>query len=645
VEFRILGPLEVVEDGRRVELGGRRQRALLAILLLRPNQVVSTDQLMQSLWGERPQPTAQKALQGHVSQLRRRLGDGVIATRSPGYALSVDPDAIDARRFERLVAEGRELGADRPELAAERLRDALALRRGPPLQDFAFEEFAREEVARLEELELGALEDRIDADLALGRHGGLVAELEAFVAAHPLRERLRAQLMLALYRSHRQADALEVYQEGRRLLVDELGLEPSEKLQQLERAILRHDPSLDLAVTSGPAHPPARAAVAPAVTTGAEALGVGVSEEELASAEPAAPGAERPHRRRRRARLLAGIAVLALALVAALAILALTREDETTPTVVPNSIVKIDPTTNEVVEVVRVGRDPVFLAAVGEWVFATNLDEHTVSRVDVRSGEVRTVGGLGSPYGLAAAPDGTLWIGSDAVGEVTQVNPLTLGILRRVRIPGPPTAFLTAGAGSLWVSSGFPALSGGASVVRVGLPAGSVIRRFPIQPIGVPLDLAFGDGAAWVAVAYKQELLRIDAVDGTTRMLRIATYPSKPALGFHKVWIASSSSDVGRVNRVDPLTMEVDDVVRVGKFPFGVATGAGAVWATSVDGTVSRIDPRTNEVVATVRTGYHPHGVVVAGGAVWVAISAKHFTGLGAGRVSDPLPEWMTMAE
>jgi DNA-binding SARP family transcriptional activator len=237
LEFRILGPVEVLEDEEPIPLGGPRQRALLAILLTRANEVVSTDRLIYELWGEASPRTALNTLQYYVSQLRKLLGANRIVTQPPGYAIRVEPDELDLARFERLLEEG----------GGERAREALALWRGPALADFAYEEFAQTEAARLEELRLAALEQRIDADLALARHAELVGELEQLVGQHPLREKLRGQLTLALYRSGRQAEALETYQMMRRALVDELGIEPSPALQELERAMLRQDPALDLA--------------------------------------------------------------------------------------------------------------------------------------------------------------------------------------------------------------------------------------------------------------------------------------------------------------------------------------------------------------------------------------------------------------
>ena len=242
LDFRILGPLEVAEGETLLPLGGRRERALLAILLLRAGEVVSTDRLLDELWGERPPRTAATSLQNAVSQLRRRLGAELLVTRPPGYVLQLDDEQLDLARFERLLADAR---TGVPEQKASKLREALALWRGPPLADLAFESFAQNEIARLEELRWTALEDRVEADIELGRAADLVAELESLVQLQPLRERLRGQLMLALYRSGRQAEALQIYHEGRRSLVEELGIEPSRALQELYGAILRQEVRLE----------------------------------------------------------------------------------------------------------------------------------------------------------------------------------------------------------------------------------------------------------------------------------------------------------------------------------------------------------------------------------------------------------------
>ena len=250
-DFRILGPLEVAgDDGELLPLGGTKQRGALAVLLLRAGEVVSTDFLIASLWGDSAPRTASTSLQNLVSALRKLLGAELLLTRPPGYKLEVDKDRVDLFRFERLV---REAVGEEPEERAQTLRDALALWRGEPLAELAFEPFAQAEVFRLEELRLAATEDLIGAELECGKDAELVPQLESLVARNPLRERLRGQLMLALYRSGRQADALSAYQDARRVLAEELGLDPGPQLQQLHAAILRQEAGLSpTAVSASP---------------------------------------------------------------------------------------------------------------------------------------------------------------------------------------------------------------------------------------------------------------------------------------------------------------------------------------------------------------------------------------------------------
>jgi DNA-binding SARP family transcriptional activator len=247
VDFRILGPLEVWHDGRPVPLSGARQRALLAILLVHAGEVVSSDRLMDDLWGEKLPAAGHTALRVRVSQLRKALGPGgeLLVTQAPGYALRIQPSQLDLARFERMVADGeRALGAGEAERAVEVLGDALGLWRGAPLADLPYAPFAQAPVVRLQELRLAAVELRIDAELALGRHRRLAGELQALVAEHPLRERLCGQLMLALYRDGRQAAALAVFSAARTRLVEEIGIEPGPPLRELQQRILEQDPEL-----------------------------------------------------------------------------------------------------------------------------------------------------------------------------------------------------------------------------------------------------------------------------------------------------------------------------------------------------------------------------------------------------------------
>src|SRR5262245_33302867 len=337
VELRILGPFQVFDDsGREVGLPTGRERALLEALVLRRGEVVSVDTLVEALWGDAAPSTAVKAVQGYVSHLRRVLGsDGALVTQAPGYVLRVPAEAVDAHRFATLAAEAGRTLQDDPESALRTFEQALALWRGPALAEFAFAEFAQREIRRLEELRLETVEGRFESTLQLGRHGPVVAELETSVAEHPLRERLRGQLMLALYRRGRQADALEVYRSGRRLLAEELGLKPDDELQRLERALLNHDPSLESPVVAE------------------------VERPSVARRRPASSGPQ--------------------------------------PAVPPDSVAAIDPQRSRVVGHVRVGRRPVALAIGHGSVWVANADDGTVSRIDPARGDVIRTIGIGAP--------------------------------------------------------------------------------------------------------------------------------------------------------------------------------------------------------------------------------------------------------
>jgi DNA-binding SARP family transcriptional activator len=285
-DFRILGSLEVEDGGRRVDVGGARQRALLTILLLHRGEPVTAERLIEELYEGEPPPTAAKSLHAHVSRLRKALGPGDrLRTEAGGYALRVEPGELDAERFASLIAEARTVLRDDPEAALAGLDRALALWRGPPFGDLGYANFAQAERAGLEELHLSCQEERIEARLELGRHLELLPELERLVAENPLRERLRGQQMLGLYRSGRQAEALHTYQDARQTLIGELGLEPGPALQGLERSILNHDAALDLP----------RAGSAPMGTPPAGRLAAGVfvgRGAELAALEAALLDAE-----------------------------------------------------------------------------------------------------------------------------------------------------------------------------------------------------------------------------------------------------------------------------------------------------------------------------------------------------------------
>ena len=575
IELRMLGPLEVWVDGHMVELGGGRQRALLALLALQPNEVVSSDRLVDELWAGSPPATAHKALQNLVVQLRDKLDptrDGVLVTQTPGYALRLESDAIDVRRFERLVNEGRRLIEDDPAAAGKVLGDALGMWRGEPLAEFAYDSFAQHEIARLHELRLAAIEDRIDADLTLGRSGDLVPELEALVATNPLRERLRGELMLALYRSGRQADALGAFQQGRRALQDELGLEPGPGLRELQQAILNQDPALG---------------------------------------RPAGPRAPNHTRRRR-----VGGALFAVgAVVAVLSVVVLARDGEGPPAVVADSLVKIDAATNRIVEVIPVGREPGQVRVAGPYVFASSEGDGTLTRVDARTGDVTVSGTYGADGGLAAAGDRFLWVASKRRAEVTKIDTKNLLPIERVALtPDLALVFVAVGGGSLWVSQ-YPS----PAVARFRLRTLELERRYSFGFIETPVEITYGYGAAWVGLGHAKAVLRIDATDGSRQEIPTGSLPSDPALGLGSLWIPVFGE--GTVWRVDALSLQPGAIVHVGSAPFGVAVGAGAVWvADNCDGTVSRIDPETNELTGTIDVGLAPRWLAFGHGHLWVGV-------------------------
>ena len=423
------------ENGGRLALGGSKQRALLSLLLLHANRVVSRDGLIDELWDGAPPDTAATALQVYVSQLRKSLGRETIVTRAPGYLVVVEPGALDITRFERLVEEAR---GQQPAAAAKLLRDALDLWRGPPLADLE-DSIARHERAQLEDQRAAALEQRIAADLELGRHAELIPELEALVREQPLRERRRAQLMLALYRSGRQADALDVYRQGRRLLAEELGLDPGEELRLLERAILEHDPSLAAPV---------------AVPPGREEPGLTVADRARQADE-------------RRLRLLAhsrwALALGALLVAGALAavVILITRGPAAAVAVAANSVAVVDPSSGRVVADVPIGGRPVSIALGAGAVWVVNADDETVLRIDPKTKRVvKTIGGLGTDVTSIAFGFGSVWVAGGNDGTVVRIDPrqnaaeapVDLGSSSEVLLQ--PVFLVATGAGSVWVTRG-----------------------------------------------------------------------------------------------------------------------------------------------------------------------------------------------
>ena len=532
-------------------------------------------------------------MQVHVWRLRKALaderGEGPLVTRSGGYVLVVGHGGLDLEVFERRLGEGRAALADgRPQAASVALDEALALWHGPALAEFADEPFAREAIGRLEELRLEAIEARIDADLQLGRHRAVIAELEPLVAANPLRERPRAQLMLALYRAGRQADALAVYRDTRKLLDEQLGLAPGSELAAIERAVLAHDPSLDLAADPLPS--------APDLT-------------------------DLRHRRRRHAGLLiaAGAAVLLAALVATA--LSLTGGTPGSVRVAPNSLAVIDTHNDRVVAAVTVGVRPGAIAYGAGSLWIANLDDQTVSRINpttLRPLGLLTVGG--PPTGLAASAN-AVWVAeSDPTANavsVRRIDPEFDEIDHTVRIgnvvPGGP-AELAAQGDAVWVapSSGL--------LARLDPATARIVHQ--VNPNAGPAGIAIGDQAVWVTDGEANNVTRIDPTTELLTSIAVGNGPGGIAVGEGGVWVADSVDN--SIVRIDPNTPSVTATIPVGRAPAGVTVGAGSVWVTnSGDGTVTRIDPATDKVLARIAVGGSPQSVMVANGRAWVTVDAR----------------------
>jgi YVTN family beta-propeller protein len=583
LEFHILGPVEAVEQQRALPLGGSRQRALLAILVLHRGEALTSDRLIDELWGERPPATAAKTLQGYVSRLRRVLGPDVLLTRAGGYVLAAAPEQVDAERFERLAAGAREaLARGDPAGARDQLRSALALWRGDALADLAYEPFAARQVARLEEARRAAIEDRIDAELALGADRELIGELEALVAAHPVRERPREQLMLAMYRCGRHAEALEVYRRARTALSDELGLEPGPTLRELEQRILEHDPSLR----------PSRASAAVRAQ-----LGSRWSRAALAGAL-----------------LLAGA-------IATAAIELATGGSTPSLRVAPNEVGAIDVATDRVVARVAVGARPGPIAYGAGSLWIANLDDQTISRVNPRTlATQRTIALAQQPTGIAATRQ-AIWVTTSSITStsvaVDRIDPEFDDVTVAVRLgdvaDDTPTA--VSGGTSLWVAP-YAGL-----VSRLDPATGQVLRQ--IDPNAAPAGLAVGDGAVWMTDAEANTVTAIDA-DGTSAVVPVEPSPAGIAIGDGGVWVADTGEDA--VVRIDPQTHAVTATIPVGASPTGITVADGSVWvADSGDGTVDRIDPdpARPRVLATIPVGGRPQALAVAGGHVWVTVDAR----------------------
>src|SRR5947208_5415065 len=651
MEYRILGPLEVADEGEPVPLGRLKERLVLAILLLHANEFVSRERLIDELWGESPPPTARKAVNVYVSQLRKALtrnGHDPIATVDGGYRIGVGADQLDAAHLRQLLATARErAAAGELEAAAELLREALALWRGPALAGLLLESHGRDEIAQLDELRLTALMDRIDCDLALGRHDQVLGELHVLVGEDPLRERLRAQLMLALYRAGRQAEALEAFQQARQTLVEELGIEPSEPLQRLQQAILRHDPSLETpegtAAVNGLAPATARPPQAPPV-------------------EACAPAARRRFQPRR---WQLAIAVLVILAASAAAVVVFSTSAAATPHVVPDSLVRIDPRSGKIVSVTSVGAEPQGIAITPRGIWTTNLTENLVTRYDLRTHQVQTLATPPEPFAVVADA-GNAWVSSlrssstitrfaaFGTGPSAGWGPLDPSDTSKIHLPPPGAVSLALGAGYLWAVAGPKTTPGTDDRVWLVDPASNRVVRL-LRLGRETTSIAFGDGAAWIGAFANEHdeiasfpapwrgaswlfSVKFGAAGPRTQSYRLETGdtagPSAVAVGDGKVWVLTCGTcnigvDNQKLLEFDPGTGRVVKRIPLGsRNPNALAVGAGSVSLVSqVDASVLQLDPKTRRI-RTIPLG-NPRtasicGIAATRDAVWAAVGDRY---------------------
>jgi ABC-type transport system substrate-binding protein/DNA-binding SARP family transcriptional activator/DNA-binding beta-propeller fold protein YncE len=596
MELQLLGPIEARVGDRTVVLGARKQRALLAMLGLAANRTVSADRLAEGLWGEEPPPSALKMVQLYVSQLRRLLDSNgaTIVTHGRGYELQLPADAVDVARFARLVDESRP-------------REALALWRGDALADVADEPFAAAAIRRLDELRVHAHELAIEADLAAGRHAEVIGELEGLVAEHPLRERLHAQRMLALYRSERQSEALDAYRQARGALVEQIGVEPGAELQRLQEAVLAHDASLD--------------APAPA---------------------PPGPSQPAPGRTRRHRRMTALVAVAMLSAAAGLLAFGISRvtAPDRLPRIDENFVGAIDPDGGRIADQYRVGRNPAAVVAGGGSVWVASALEGTVSRIDRERGEIVPIDVGGEPTALAFGV-GSLWVANGESREVAQVDPGSNRVVHRLGV-GNVSRGVAAVFGELWVTSAFDSV-----VRRIDLGRRTETRRTRLGTR--PTAIAAGAGAVWVASEEAGTVTRLDPRTGhIVQLINVGNGPRALAVGAGAVWVVNRLD--GTVSRIDPRTNTVTWLHSVGTDPSAIAAGDEGVWvAGGSAGTVTRIDPEAPQVAERIDVGSAASAIAIADGSVWtaaVAPPASHRGGtlrvLTSFVKGDPVPiDWL----
>jgi YVTN family beta-propeller protein len=607
VTFRILGRLEALVDGRRVELSSRRERALLGVLVLKVGEVVSVDALIDSVWGERAPASARHMVHEYVSRLRAAFGDApLIATREPGYIVERDACELDADRFAELVRAARAaVAADELDEALKAFDEALGLWRGEALGDLALEGDARSAAARLDDQRRAAGAERVDVALALGRHHELIADLERTVAAEPLDEHVLGQLMLALYRDGRQADALARYREGRQRLVRELGIEPGAELRALEQAILRQDPELT---------------------------------RPMPDAAPARESRSPP--RRRRLGLAVTIAAVAAAASAVIAATLAKSHAGANARVHGNAIAVVDAATSRLVGSLSVDSRPAAIAYGAGSLWVSSPDARSVLRISPASRRVIASVPLAVAAQSLAASAGKVWaVGSrptDTSLTLERINP-TFNTATRVRrlpmIVAGDSGSIAGRRDSVVVAprSGF--------LTRIDPRSGRPLAR--VDPAAAPTAVAQGFGSSWLAYPEANLVVRVDAT-GAITPIPVGRRPSAITAGKRAVWVANTLD--GTVKSIDPATSSVITTVKVGTAPAAIAEGDGSIWvANAGDGTLTRIDERTSRPSPQLDVGGSPQALVVANGKVWVTIEPATRAAPSGGTLLVSVPSTATL--
>ncbi len=548
MEFEILGPVVVRRDGVDLAVGGRKPRVLLALLLLHANEVVSRDALIEGLWGESAPATAPHTLDNYISRLRGTLGRDRIQTRPPGYVLRVDSVEFDLERFQALALQGRnELAAGSFAEASARLGEALEIWRGAALADLIYESSIGFEAERLEDLRLAVIEDRVEADLSLGRGPELVTELERLYGRHPLRERLVGQLMRALYRSGRQPAALDVYREARHRLADELGLEPSPQLQQLQGQILRHD--LSLRTEAG---------------------------RKNAASEP------RLARLLSRRRTTTGLLVLlAISIVAGALVTLMTRSTPARAVADANQLVLLREHDGAVVSTLAQTSTPAALASAGQSIWVAASNENAVIRVDP-SGQRTDRVPLPVQPGEVVVGGGAVWVSSTAGGTVTRIDPSTDAVTKTVHLGATPGGMCFC-FGALWVVD-----PGGHAVLRLDAASGRETRSITV-PGSTPTSITGGRRALWIASYDAGTVTEMEPRTGSpVNVIHVGQGPSSLAYGSGSLWVANTLD--GTVSQIDATSGSVVRTIPTGSSPSAVTFARGALWvADAFSATVSQI--------------------------------------------------------